>query len=230
LSVVGTCAATLGITFHRWEGALSDLRTPPRVTRGPAGSDCLRVLGCARCDQSLVSSDVKTDTLGAVGELFYRDSVGTIYYGGAADPIHIEDRVLAHLKVVIATKLRRNESFTVSWHHHDQPRGRSTVWLHPSIPLRFVFDDPESPTLSRAWVEELAASANSSAGIVLVPEVLQEPPAERDVAALQGQLSIGKVEIEDLSIDELTVAGTDIRAASGRPLVMQASTDAESTA
>ena len=67
-----------------------------------------------------------------------------MYYGGSATPIHIEDRALAHLKVVIATKLRRGESFTVSWRHpDDQPRGRSTIWLHPSIPLRFVFDDPE---------------------------------------------------------------------------------------
>jgi hypothetical protein len=80
--------------------------------------------------------------------------VGTIYYGGSATPIHIEDRALAHLKVVIATKLRRNESFTVSWQHpEDQPRGRSTLWLHPSIPLRFVFDDPEPTELSRAWIQ-----------------------------------------------------------------------------
>ena len=97
--------------------------------------------------------------------------MGTIYYGGSATPIHIEDRALAHLKVVIATKLRRNESFTVSWQHpEDQPRGRSTLWLHPSIPLRFVFDDPEPAELSRAWIEELATSANSSAWIMLVAD------------------------------------------------------------
>ena len=94
-----------------------------------------------------------------------------MYYGGAGTPIHIEDRALAHLKVVIATKLRRGESFTVSWRHpDDQPRGRSTLWLHPSIPLRFVFDDPEPAILSREWVEELANSANSSGGITLVAE------------------------------------------------------------
>jgi hypothetical protein len=97
--------------------------------------------------------------------------MGTIYYGGAATPIHIEDRALAHLKVVIATKLRRGESFTLSWRHaDDEPRGRTTVWLHPSIPLRFVFDDPEPAMLSREWIEDLANSANSSGGIMLVPE------------------------------------------------------------
>lgn len=97
--------------------------------------------------------------------------MGTIYYGGSATPIHIEDRALAHLKVVIAAKLRRGESFNVSWHHaDDEDPGRSTIWVSPSIPLRFVFDDPEPPELSRAWLEELANSANSSGGITLLPE------------------------------------------------------------
>lgn len=97
--------------------------------------------------------------------------MGTIYYGGSSTPIHIEDRALAHLKVVIATKLRRGESFTLSWRHpEDQERGRSTLWLHPSIPLRFVFDDPEPAMLSREWIEELANSANSSGGIMLIAE------------------------------------------------------------
>ncbi|HET6302921.1 hypothetical protein [Microbacterium sp.] len=104
--------------------------------------------------------------------------MGTIYYGGAGTPIHIEDRALAHLKVVIATKLRRNESFTVSWRHPEgEPRGRSTIWLHPSIPLRFVFDDPEPAQLSREWIEELANSANSSGGIMLVAEHFDAPGA-----------------------------------------------------
>jgi hypothetical protein len=97
--------------------------------------------------------------------------VGSLYYGESADPIHVEDRALAHLKVVISTKLRRNESFTLSWKHADpDPSGRSTIWLHPSIPLRFVFDAPEAPELSREWIEALAHSANSSGGISLVDE------------------------------------------------------------
>lgn len=87
--------------------------------------------------------------------------MGSLYYGDAQTPIQIDDRALAHLKVVIATKLRRNESFTLSWRHPegDAP-GRSTLWLHPSIPLRFVFQEPESPELSRKWIEDLAHSAS----------------------------------------------------------------------
>ncbi|MCR2813829.1 hypothetical protein NQ166_12560 [Microbacterium sp. zg.Y1090] len=105
--------------------------------------------------------------------------MGIMYYGGESTPITIDDRALAHLKVVIATKLRRGESFTVSWRHPEgDPEGRSTIWVHPSIPLRFVFDDPEPAVLSREWIEELAGSANSSGGIMLVAEHLD--PQQRD--------------------------------------------------
>ncbi|WP_460005282.1 DUF7882 family protein [Microbacterium xylanilyticum] len=97
--------------------------------------------------------------------------MGVIYYGGAETPIHIEDGVLAHLKIVIATKLRRNESFTLSFQHGEgEPRGRTTIWLHPSIPLRFVFDEPVGPELDATLIRDLAASANTSGGIALKPE------------------------------------------------------------
>jgi len=100
--------------------------------------------------------------------------MGRLLYGDAQDPISIEDRALAHLKIVIATKLRRNESFTLSWRHPEgTPEGRSTIWIHPSIPMRFVFDDAEPPELSRQWIEDLAHSAHSTGGIVLVEEHIE---------------------------------------------------------
>jgi hypothetical protein len=103
--------------------------------------------------------------------------VGSLYYGNDDEPIQVEDRALAHLKVVIATKLRRNESFTLSWRHLDaDAAGRSTIWLHPSIPLRFVFQESETPELSRSWIEALAHSANSSGGITLIEEHLEVAP------------------------------------------------------
>jgi hypothetical protein len=99
--------------------------------------------------------------------------MGTMYYGGSAMPIRIADRALAHLKVVVATKLRRSESFTVSWQHaDDEPPGRSTLWVHPSIALRVVVEDPQPPQLNRAWIEELAKSANATGGIALGAEDL----------------------------------------------------------
>jgi hypothetical protein len=102
--------------------------------------------------------------------------MATLHYGISDDPVHIEDRALAHLKIVIATKLRRNESFTLSWTHPEgDTRGRSTIWIHPSIPLRFTFDDPVQPELNMKWVEELMQSANSTGGIQLLDEVLELP-------------------------------------------------------
>jgi hypothetical protein len=103
----------------------------------------------------------------------YARCVGILYYGESGTPIGIDDRALAHLKVAITTKLRRGESFTLSWiHPQGDARGRTTVWLHPSIPLRFVFDSPDPADLSRHWVEELMRSANSTGGITLVEEFI----------------------------------------------------------
>ncbi|WP_396642239.1 hypothetical protein [Microbacterium sp.] len=111
--------------------------------------------------------------------------MGHLFYGNTERPIDIPDRVLAHVKVVVATKLRRNESFTISWRHSDgAPRGRSTLWVHPSIPLRFVFETAEAEVLDRAYLHELALAAGSSGGMVvdlhldpLPAEVRQLPAA-----------------------------------------------------
>jgi hypothetical protein len=114
--------------------------------------------------------------------------VGTLYYGDSGTPIGIDDRALAHIKVAITTKLRRGESFTLSWiHPEDQARGRSTIWVHPSISLRFVFDSPDPAELSRDWVEELMRSANSTGGITLVDEFVAVETSE---SALQRAASV----------------------------------------
>jgi hypothetical protein len=92
--------------------------------------------------------------------------MGSLFYGSDTAAIEIPDRLLAHVKVVIATKLRRGESFTLSWRHpDDEPGGRSTLWLHPSIPLRIVFDQAEPEVLDSHWLQELAAGASSTGGL-----------------------------------------------------------------
>ena len=125
--------------------------------------------------------------------------MGTLYYGDSGTPIGIEDRALAHLKIAITTKLRRGESFTLSWQHtEEQPRGRSTLWLHPSIPLRFVFDEPEAPELSRTWIEDLMRSANSTGGIRLVPEHLDTDP----IQALPDQPVRVGADVQEIDVDK----------------------------
>jgi integrase len=94
--------------------------------------------------------------------------MGELYYGSSTEPIRIPDRLLAHVKVVAATKLRRGEAFTLTWRHQaDEPRGRSTIWLQPSIPLRFVFGSAEAEKLDAELLRSLADQSNASSGVVL---------------------------------------------------------------
>jgi hypothetical protein len=102
--------------------------------------------------------------------------MGHLYYGGAVAPIDVPDRLLAHLKVVIATKLRRNESFTLSW--RDPGAGRSTIWLQPAIEMRFVFRSPEPEMLDPELLQNLANEAAATAGITVdLTDTSTESPA-----------------------------------------------------
>lgn len=110
-----------------------------------------------------------------------------LYYGFEARPAEIPDHVLAHVKVVVATKLRRGESFLLTWNQTDDGGTvtRTSIWMQPSIPLRFVFDAAEPETLDPAYLRALADEAMSSRGIVLEwDESSGAPPAEESVTAV----------------------------------------------
>ena len=96
--------------------------------------------------------------------------------------VDIDDRPLAHLQVVIANKLRRNESFVFTWRDDvSVGDGRTSVWLHPAVALAFKYYGGRHPKLNRAWIEALAATANSPTGLYLVPE-----PAEGSALTSDG--------------------------------------------
>jgi hypothetical protein len=114
--------------------------------------------------------------------------MGTLYYGTHGEPIEIADHLLTHLKVVLTAKLRRNEAFTLSWKHAPgQAGGRSTIWLQPSIPLRFVFDSEIADQLERGLLHRLASEANSNAGVSLDldEQVTAQQPATPDEPAVR---------------------------------------------
>ena len=97
--------------------------------------------------------------------------MGKLIYGTGAREIGFDDRTLAHLKIAIVNKLRRSESFTLSWPHGlEHGSGRSTIWIHEAIPLQFVFDGNRSPALNRTWIEQLMLTANSIGGLQVMPE------------------------------------------------------------
>jgi len=100
-----------------------------------------------------------------------RNPLGNFIYGTPSITVEFDDRVLAHLKVVIVSKLRRGESFTFSWENSAASgSGHSSVWLHPAIPMQFEFFGSKEPSLNRAWLEELVQLSNTPAGLRIIPE------------------------------------------------------------
>ena len=101
--------------------------------------------------------------------------MGALHYGSGEEPIRIPDRLLAHVQRVVATKLRRQESFLLGWHYADDPTaGRASIWVHPAIPLRFVFDSAENESLDQALLQQFAADASSTRGLDLELETRAE--------------------------------------------------------
>lgn len=112
--------------------------------------------------------------------------MGKLLYGTPPTEHEIEDRLLAHLQIVMMNKLRRNESFAF---HLDVPAslgsGRVSLWLNPAIPLQFFFYGSRIPAVNPMWVQELMNEANSGRGLRSVPEAHQqrEPGRLTEVAA-----------------------------------------------
>ena len=97
--------------------------------------------------------------------------MGRLYYGTQAEAVELDDRALMHLQLVILTKLRRSEQFAFTWDRPiDQGSGRQTLWVEPSIPLRFVYERRTSGDFNREWVDRLMGSANGPNGLTVLPE------------------------------------------------------------
>ncbi len=92
-------------------------------------------------------------------------------YGSSGVAIAFDDRALAHLQVVIGSKLRRHEPFFFAWADGvEKGSGRSAIWIDEAIAIRFVYSNSVRPALNRDWVELLGNSANSSTGLLFTAE------------------------------------------------------------
>lgn len=98
--------------------------------------------------------------------------MGSLLYAKRVVGINIDDRELAHIRVVVLAKLRLNQSFGLTGSFGS---GLTCVWLDRAIPLQFVFDSTTLPTLNQAWIEQLSMSANSPGGMVLSAEPVAAP-------------------------------------------------------
>lgn len=91
--------------------------------------------------------------------------MGTLYYGASRLAIRIDDRTLAHLRVVATAKLRRNEPFLISWANPvGAGSGRESLWLHPGIDLVYQLDGP-SGAVDSALLDSMMAASFLSRGI-----------------------------------------------------------------
>lgn len=96
--------------------------------------------------------------------------MGHLLYGSASE-YEFDDRILAHLKVVIVSRLSRQESFLLSW--ATEPRagsGRMSVWIAPSIPLQFRFSGSRPPALNKTWIDVMSRLSHTSRGLIAISE------------------------------------------------------------
>jgi hypothetical protein len=88
--------------------------------------------------------------------------VGKFIYGTNGYELELDDRALAHLKVAMFSKLRRNESFSFSWQVDvDGGSGRHSIWISPSSMIHFQFFGSRRPALNRRWIKEMITAANN---------------------------------------------------------------------
>lgn len=97
--------------------------------------------------------------------------MGKLVYGSTGRSFDVDDRLLAHLRIVFMNKLRRAEPFMF---HHPDGSGSSSIWVHPAVPMVFHFYGSRAPSINRAWVEALIQEASSSNGLFTVQEPVGE--------------------------------------------------------
>ncbi|MEO5534649.1 MAG: hypothetical protein ABIR17_05900 [Pseudolysinimonas sp.] len=104
--------------------------------------------------------------------------MGSLHYGSPPATFELDDRTLAHVELVVLAKLRRHESFALTF--DEEGAGRSTLWISSASTLRFVFETkPSQATLTaqinRQWLDEMIDSANTTAGMRIFPEPERAP-------------------------------------------------------
>lgn len=115
--------------------------------------------------------------------------MGHLVYGFGSE-YEFDDRLLAHLKVAITAKLRRQECFMLSWViEARRGSGRVSLWLAPGVPLQFRFAGSRRPSLNKAWIDVMVQFSNSGRGLVVV--------SEADALALsRGEADINELQLE----------------------------------
>ena len=97
--------------------------------------------------------------------------MGVLLYGDAGMRVQFDDRVLAHLQLVIASKLSRSQSFFMSWRDsRASGDGQSGIWISRGMPLYFSYKSSARIVINRDWIRELALSADQGTGLFVTAE------------------------------------------------------------
>ncbi|MFW8744971.1 hypothetical protein [Mesorhizobium japonicum] len=105
--------------------------------------------------------------------------MGKILYGASGIEIELEDRAMAHLQAVVASKLRRGEGFFLNWKDDVAVGdGHSACWIAPNIPLFFKYYGSRNIELNRQWLEIMTMGANSNGGLQLGDEPSINAPVQ----------------------------------------------------
>jgi hypothetical protein len=104
--------------------------------------------------------------------------MGRFIYDTTANAVDIDDRTLAHLRIVMMNKLRRSEPFMFDVEVGDGS-GRRSFWIHPSVPLQFHFFGSRQPRINRSWIENLMQAASGPSGLTIVPEPDEDAAPEQ---------------------------------------------------
>lgn len=92
--------------------------------------------------------------------------MGALHYDGWV--VDFDDRLLVHLQIAIISRLRQGESLLMSWANSTAiGSGRESLWISPTVPLRFTFAGSRTPAIDPAWVQRLTESAVSSTGLIV---------------------------------------------------------------
>lgn len=77
----------------------------------------------------------------------------------------IDDRILAHLRVVMMNKLRRGEGFMLQL--PTAGGGRSSIWVRPKMAPLIQLYGGRAPQLDRDLIKEMMSKASDYDGLTL---------------------------------------------------------------
>lgn len=104
--------------------------------------------------------------------------MGYLLYGTSRYHVQIDDRALAHLKVVMLSLMRSSRSFELCLQRStDMGGGRESFWVCPTTEICFRITAARPHQLNDAWLRAIFATTESPGGLRIVDEPADLPTA-----------------------------------------------------